>query len=161
MSPIDTLQVPPKHLILQTLRSHDQFNTTIYGLSDRYRGIEGGRKVIFLHRDDITDLGFRDGEFVDIRTYWDDDDRERVAKRFRIVEYDTPRGSAAAYYPETNPLVPLDSTAVGSNCPTSKSIIIELCDPRGTRGLTPPRAARMSVGADWAHKADPEPLHLS
>lgn len=126
VSPIDVLQVPPNHLILQTLRSHDQFNTTIYGLSDRYRGIEGGRRVIFVHREDISALGFRNGDIVDIITHWDDDDHVRCAPSFRIVEYATPRGSAAAYYPETNPLVPLDSTALKSNCPTSKSIIVSL-----------------------------------
>ena len=161
VSPVDVLQVPPKHLILQTLRSHDQFNTTIYGLSDRYRGIEGGRRVVFLHRDDIADLGFTDGQFVDLKTRWDDDDRERVAERFRIVEYDTPRGSAAAYYPETNPLVPLDSTAVASNCPTSKSIVIELL----RSGVQQPHAGHAggqdAVGSDWTHKSEPQPLHLS
>ena len=114
--PIEVLQVPPGHLVLQTLRSHDQFNTTIYGLSDRYRGIEGGRRVIFMHRDDITTLGFNAGDRVNIVKKWDADDVVRCAPSFRIVEYDTPRGSAAAYYPETNPLVPLDSTAIASNC---------------------------------------------
>ncbi len=164
VSPIDVLQVPDRHLILQTLRSHDQFNTTIYGLSDRYRGIEGGRRVIFLHRDDISHLGFRNGDFVDITTRWDDDDRVRRADSFRIVEYDTPRGSAAAYYPETNPLVPLDSTAIASNCPTSKSVIVSLALARA--GNPPAQipaevADQDDVGADWSHKATPEPQHLS
>jgi formate dehydrogenase major subunit len=126
VSTIEALQVPPGHLILQTLRSHDQFNTTIYGFSDRYRGIEGGRRVVFVNPRDIEDLGFQDGEMVDLVTYWDGDDHLRRVQAFRIVAYQTPRGSAAAYYPETNPLVPLDSTAVGSNCPTSKSVIIRL-----------------------------------
>jgi formate dehydrogenase major subunit len=165
VSPIEVLQVPDGHLILQTLRSHDQFNTTIYGLSDRYRGIEGGRRVIFLHRDDITHLGFRNGDFVDITTRWDDDDRIRRADSFRIVEYDTPRGSAAAYYPETNPLVPLDSTAIASNCPTSKSVIVSLTLARaGNPPAQPaagPAADQNEVGADWSHKATPEPQHLS
>ncbi len=165
VSPIDVLQVPDGHLILQTLRSHDQFNTTIYGLSDRYRGIEGGRRVIFLHRDDISHLGFRNGDFVDITTRWDDDDRIRRADSFRIVEYDTPRGSAAAYYPETNPLVPLDSTAIASNCPTSKSVIVSLALARAGNPLAQGPAARAGnqdeVGADWSHKASPQPQHLS
>ena len=153
VSPIEVLQVPEGHLILQTLRSHDQFNTTIYGLSDRYRGIEGGRRVIFLHRDDISHLGFHNGDFVDITTRWDDDDRIRRADSFRIVEYDTPRGSAAAYYPETNPLVPLDSTAIGSNCPTSKSVIVSLTlaragNPPAQRrpGLLPTRTTSAPTG---------------
>ncbi len=126
VSPIEVLQVPDKHLLLQTLRSHDQFNTTIYGLSDRYRGIENGRRVVFLHRDDIATLGFDDGDRVDLVGVWDGDDLHRVAHDFRIVEYDTPRGTAAAYYPETNPLIPLDSTAEYSNTPTSKSVVIRL-----------------------------------
>ncbi|WP_186627240.1 FdhF/YdeP family oxidoreductase [Rhodococcus sp. BP22] len=157
--PIDVLHVPEGHLLLQTLRSHDQFNTTIYGLSDRYRGIEGGRRVVFVHREDIAALGYRDGEYVDLVTKWDDDDIERCASNFRIVEYDTPRGCAAAYYPETNPLVPLDSTAVGSNCPTSKSVVIKLL-PAGAAG-TEGRGRQNDVRSDEAHKSHPQPHHLS
>ena len=109
-SPIDVLQVPDGHLVLQTLRSHDQFNTTIYGLSDRYRGIEGGRKVIFLHRDDITHLGFANGDFVDIVTHWDrrrprhacagiPDRRVRHAARFgrRVLPGDKSAGAAGLH----------------------------------------------------------------
>ena len=129
VSTIEALQVPPGHLILQTLRSHDQFNTTIYGFSDRYRGIEGGRRVVFVNPRDIEELGFQDGEIVDLVTHWEGDDHLRRVQAFRIVSYQTPRGSAAAYYPETNPLVPLDSTAVASNTPTSKSVIIRLQRP--------------------------------
>ncbi|MEP6561469.1 MAG: FdhF/YdeP family oxidoreductase [Nakamurella sp.] len=175
VSPIEVLQVPQGHLILQTLRSHDQFNTTIYGLSDRYRGIEGGRKVIFLHADDIKHLGFANGDFVDIVTHWADDDRERIVREFRIVEYDTPRGSAAAYYPETNPLIPLDSTAEFSNTPTSKSIIVKLLKvgagdvavPAAPGGEPSERisangaAGQDATGSDWSHKSDPQPHHLS
>ena len=117
---------PPGQLVLQTLRSHDQFNTTIYGLDDRYRGILGGRRVVFVNPDDLADAGAaprrpagRPGHSLGRRR------RASVAPDgFRIVSYDTPRGCAAAYYPETNPLVPLDSTAEGSNTPTSKSVII-------------------------------------
>ena len=160
VSPIDVLQVPPNHLILQTLRSHDQFNTTIYGFSDRYRGIEGGRRVVFVHREDISALGFRNGDIVDIVTRWDDDDNVRCAPSFRIVEYATPRGSAAAYYPETNPLVPLDSTALQSNCPTSKSIIVSLV-PAGEGRSSENAADQDSTGSDWGHKTHPQPEHLS
>jgi formate dehydrogenase major subunit len=126
VSPIEVLEVPDGHLLLQTLRSHDQFNTTIYGLSDRYRGIEGGRRVVFLHREDALAQGFDDGSFVDLHAVWDADDVGRVARSFRVVHYDVPRGTAAAYYPETNPLVPLDSQAEFSGTPTSKSVIIKL-----------------------------------
>ncbi|MEW1932716.1 FdhF/YdeP family oxidoreductase [Rhodococcus sp. NPDC079359] len=160
VSPIDVLQVPPGHLILQTLRSHDQFNTTIYGLSDRYRGIENGRRVVFVHREDISALGFRDGDMVDLVTKWDDDDVDRCAPSFRIVEYDTPRGSAAAYYPETNPLIPLDSTALHSNTPTSKSVIIAMV-PAGTGVQGTANGHQDNEGSDEGHKSHPQPHHLS
>jgi molybdopterin-dependent oxidoreductase alpha subunit len=159
VSPIEALRVPPGHLILQTIRSHDQFNTTIYGFSDRYRGIEGGRRVVFVNRHDIDELGFSDGEVVDLVTHWPGDDHPRRVRDFRIVGYQTPRGSAAAYYPETNPLVPLDSTAVGSNTPTSKSVIIRL--ERSGAMTSGQAAGQQPTGADDHHKADPEPLHLS
>ncbi|MCW2769881.1 MAG: hypothetical protein JWR27_1314 [Aeromicrobium sp.] len=160
-SPLEVLQVPEGHLVLQTLRSHDQFNTTIYGLSDRYRGIEEGRRVIFMHADDIRDQGFDDRDLVDIIAHWEDDDVHRVAERFRIVQYDTPRGSAAAYYPETNSLVPLDSTATSSNQPTSKSVIVRLVPAGQGAGPTRAGAAQDSVGADDTHKTNRQPTHLS
>jgi molybdopterin-dependent oxidoreductase alpha subunit len=125
VSPTDVLEVPEGRLLLQTLRSHDQFNTTIYGMHDRYRGISHGRRVVFVHPDDIAALDLTDGDLVDLVSEWHDDVKRR-AEAFRIVSYDTPRGCAAAYYPETNPLVPLGSTAIGSHCPTSKSVIIRL-----------------------------------
>jgi anaerobic selenocysteine-containing dehydrogenase len=106
------------------VRSHDQFNTTIYGLDDRYRGIRGGRRVVFVSTDDLRDRSLHDGDLVDLISVWADG--ERRAAGFRAVEYATPRGCAAAYFPEANVLVPLDSTAEGSNTPTSKSIVIRL-----------------------------------
>jgi anaerobic selenocysteine-containing dehydrogenase len=123
------LSLPPERLLLQTLRSHDQFNTTIYGLEDKYRGIKGGRRVVFVSPDDLALLGLVDGEVVDIVSEWHDG-VERRATDFRIVAYPTARGCAAAYYPETNVLVPLDSTADISNTPTSKSVIVRL-EPTG------------------------------
>ncbi len=124
VNPPDAMEAPPGHLLLQTLRSHDQFNTTVYGLDDRYRGIHGGRHVVFLNPDDMAERGLRDGDYVDLISVWTDG--ERRARRFRVVEYETAKGSAAAYYPETNVLVPLDATAIGSNTPTSKSLVIRL-----------------------------------
>ena len=156
VSTIEALQVPPGHLILQTIRSHDQFNTTIYGFSDRYRGIEGGRRVVFVNRRDIEELGFTDGDVVDLVTHWEGDDHIRRAPDFRIVAYQTPRGSAAAYYPETNPLVPLDSTALGSNTPTSKSVIIRLERSRTTESKS--TGGQEPVGADDHHKKEAFPL---
>jgi len=123
--PLEVLHVPEGRLLLQTLRSHDQFNTTIYGLDDRYRGVKGGRRVVFVHVDDIRHLGFEDGDLVDLVSEWEDGS-ERTAPAFRIVAYDQPVGCAAAYYPETNALIPLDSTAEGSNTPTSKSVVVRL-----------------------------------
>ncbi|MFE3445443.1 FdhF/YdeP family oxidoreductase [Nocardia sp. NPDC059180] len=119
------LPVPPGRLILQTLRSHDQYNTTIYGLEDRYRGVHGGRKVVLVNADDIAELGFVDGELVDLVSEWSDGVARRV-EGFRIVGYSTPRGNAAAYYPETNPLIPLDHVAARSNTPVAKAVTIRL-----------------------------------
>ena len=121
---LDALEVPEGYLILQTVRSHDQFNTTVYGLNDRYRGIEGGRRVVFVNEDDLAARGLREGDVVDLVSVYTDGERRAAA--FRAVAYPTPRGCAAAYFPEANVLVPLDSTAVTSNTPTSKSIIIRL-----------------------------------
>ncbi|AEV82903.1 hypothetical protein ACWT_1884 [Actinoplanes sp. SE50] len=124
VSPLQVMSVPAGRLVLQTLRSHDQFNTTIYGLDDRYRGISSGRRVVFISAADLAELGFADGDRVDLVSEWDDG--ERRAEQFRLVEYDTPKGCVAAYYPETNPLVPLDSQAEESGTPTSKWVIVRL-----------------------------------
>jgi anaerobic selenocysteine-containing dehydrogenase len=112
-------------LTLMTTRSHDQYNTTVYGLDDRYRGVFGMRRVVFIHRNDLAMLGLKAGEKVDITSVWDDG-VERRADGFLLVEYDIPRGCIGAYYPETNPLVPLASVAVGAGTPTSKSIPVLL-----------------------------------
>jgi molybdopterin-dependent oxidoreductase alpha subunit len=125
VSPLEVLTVPPGRLVLQTIRSHDQFNTTIYGLDDRYRGIRSGRRVVFISAEDLTELGFADGDIVDLVSEWADG-RDRRALRFRLVEYNTPKGCVAAYYPETNPLVPLDSQAAVSGTPTSKWVVVRL-----------------------------------
>ncbi len=157
-SPTDVLHVPEGRLLLQTLRSHDQFNTTIYGLDDRYRGVSGGRRVVFVHPDDIVALGLQDGSMVDLVSEWSDGS-ERTAPNFRVVPYEQPRGCAAAYYPETNPLVPLNSTAIGSNCPTSKSVIVRLEAPGGEQGVSSPSdAGTVSAGDE---KRTVEPRHLS
>jgi formate dehydrogenase major subunit len=163
VSPLEVLQVPEGRLVLQTIRSHDQFNTTIYGLSDRYRGIEGGRRVIFLHRDDIAALGFAEGDHVDIVSEWKDGS-ERQVPTFRIVAYDLPRGCAAAYYPETNPLVPLEHTAEGSNQPAYKSVIVRLERSSGGRtGVTQASdASRVTpAGRGDEKKRSVEPDQLS
>ncbi|WOQ70195.1 FdhF/YdeP family oxidoreductase [Microbacterium limosum] len=131
-NPLEYPRIPEGRLLLQTLRSHDQYNTTIYGKDDRYRGIHDGRRVVLVNAEDIAALGFADGDIVDLVSEWPRTDgslEERRAEAFRIVEYRTPRGNAAAYYPETNVLVPLDSTADVSGTPTSKSVIVRLERP--------------------------------
>ncbi|MFB7717699.1 FdhF/YdeP family oxidoreductase [Nocardia sp. NPDC056100] len=117
------LPVPEGRLILQTLRSHDQYNTTIYGLDDRYRGIHNGRRVVLVHPEDIAELGFAEDDLVDVISEWTDGSERRV-EGFRLVGYATPRGNAAAYYPETNPLVALDHVARRSNTPVSKAVTV-------------------------------------
>ncbi|WP_193164283.1 FdhF/YdeP family oxidoreductase [Microbulbifer hainanensis] len=110
-------------LLLQTMRSHDQFNTTVYSPNDRYRGVTGGRQVLFINREDIDRLGFEEGQQVDIISLWGDDIERRI-KGFKLLAYDIPAGQAGAYYPETNPLLPLESYGIGSYTPTSKLIAV-------------------------------------
>ncbi|MDX3230938.1 FdhF/YdeP family oxidoreductase [Streptomyces sp. ME19-01-6] len=130
-APIEYPRVPEGRLLLQTLRSHDQYNTTIYGLDDRYRGIKNGRRVVLVHPEDARELGLADGSYANLVSEWTDGS-ERRAPGFRIVHYPTARGCAASYYPETNVLVPLDATADTSNTPASKSVVVRLepSDPR-------------------------------
>ncbi|MFE9660532.1 FdhF/YdeP family oxidoreductase [Streptomyces sp. NPDC005955] len=127
-APVEYPRVPAGRLLLQTLRSHDQYNTTVYGLDDRYRGIKNGRRVVLVHPEDARALGFADGAYVDLVSEWRDG-VDRRAAGFRVVHYPTARGCAAAYYPETNVLVPLDSTADTSNTPASKSVVVRLEAP--------------------------------
>ncbi len=121
----EMLHAPKGHVILQTLRSHDQWNTIPYAMNDRYRGIHNGRRVVLVSPVDLEALGIADGSEVDLVSIWHDG-VERRAPGFRVVSYPTPPGSAAAYYPETNVLVPLDSVADISNTPTSKSVVVRL-----------------------------------
>ncbi|MFI0508589.1 FdhF/YdeP family oxidoreductase [Streptomyces sp. WSLK1-5] len=118
-------RAPEGHLLLQTLRSHDQWNTIPYTLNDRYRGIHGSRHVVLVNPADLAGLGLAQGDHVDLVSVWADG-IERRAQDFEVVPYPTAPGSAAAYYPETNVLVPLDSVADISNQPTSKGIVVRL-----------------------------------
>ncbi|MBC7724211.1 MAG: FdhF/YdeP family oxidoreductase [Burkholderiaceae bacterium] len=141
---LEALERPAGTLILQTLRSHDQFNTTIYGHNDRYRGIKNGRHVIFVNPADIAELGLTEGQFVDVRALFDDD-AERVLRRWRVVSYPTARGCAAAYYPEANVLIPLAHVAEGSNTPVSKAVIVRL-EVRADEADVAPPDTRMTRG---------------
>lgn len=122
--PLPITKLPDNALILMTLRSHDQFNTTIYGLHDRYRGISNGRRVIFMNENDIAERNFTEGQWVDITSHFDDE--KRIAEKFMIVKYDIPKRCAAAYFPEANVLVPIGSVVGKSNTPTYKSIVVTL-----------------------------------
>ena len=127
---IQRLQLEPGQLLMMSMRSHDQFNTTVYGLHDRYRGIHDERRVVLLNEADIRERGLRDGQVVDLTSHWNG--ARRVARRFVVVPYAIPRRCAATYYPEANPLVPIDSVAERSNTPTSKFVIITLAPSEGT-----------------------------
>jgi len=124
-----TIPIPPDDrapdtLLLATIRSHDQFNTTIYGFDDRYRGVYNARRVVFLNARDVERLGLVDRQVVDLIA--EHQGRTRVAPRFAVIVHDIPEGSAAAYYPETNPLVSVDDVDPRSHTPSSKSVVIRL-----------------------------------
>lgn len=110
---------------LMTMRSHDQYNTTLYGLDDRYRGVFGLRRVLFMNETDICEAGFAAEQYVDIESIYSDGVK-RVVHQFRIVPYDIPRGCLGAYYPETNPLVALSSHDKRAKIPASKNIPVIL-----------------------------------
>jgi molybdopterin-dependent oxidoreductase alpha subunit len=124
VSPLPTDAVRPGELVMMTIRTHDQFNTTVYGLDDRYRGIRNERRVVLMHRDDIAERGLKPHDVVDLTNT--DGGATRTARRFIVVEYDIPRGNCATYFPETNVLVPLDRIADGSRTPTSKFVPVRV-----------------------------------
>jgi molybdopterin-dependent oxidoreductase alpha subunit len=121
---IPKLNLLPGQFLMMTIRSHDQFNTTIYGLDDRYRGIYNERRVVLLNRDDIREAGLAAGQVVDLTSHFEGE--ERHARHFIVVPYSIPRRSAATYFPEANVLVPVGSVAEKSNTPASKSVIISI-----------------------------------
>ena len=131
VSPLEYLTPPAGHLILQTMRSHDQYNTTFYGLDDRYRGISGGRRVILIHQDDVTELGFADRDMVDVISTFQGE--ERRADEFRLVVYPTPRGCAAAYFPEANALMHRELVARESNTPGYKAMSVRFIAREGAK----------------------------
>lgn len=124
VSPLPADTVRPGELVMMTIRTHDQFNTTVYGLDDRYRGILGERRVVLMHRDDIAERGLKANDVVDLTNT--DAAGTRTARRFLVVEYDIPKGNCATYFPETNVLVPLDRVADGSRTPTSKFVPVRV-----------------------------------
>jgi molybdopterin-dependent oxidoreductase alpha subunit len=122
--PLPEQHVEPGQLIMTTIRSHDQFNTTLYGLDDRYRGVHHERRVIFVNADDLRERGLKATDIVDITSHFKG--KRRLARRFICVPYNIPRGCCATYFPEGNVLVPIDSVAEKSNTPTSKYVIVTL-----------------------------------
>ena len=121
---LEPLKLSKDQLLLMSIRSHDQFNTTIYGINDRYRGIQGERRIVFLNQKDMKARGLEPKQPVNLISHWEG--KQRKANLFLAIPYNIPNGCAAAYFPETNVLVPLESTAKISNTPTSKSIIITI-----------------------------------
>ncbi len=124
-SPIATLEVPPGRLILNTVRAHDQHNTAILGLNDRYRGIRSGRFVVFVNPEDLEEMGFADGDTVDVFSERPGEE-DRVLRGYRAVSYPTKRGCAAMYFPEANELVHRSAVDAQSNCPAYKDVMIRL-----------------------------------
>ncbi len=132
VSTLDPVPLEPGQFILTTLRAHDQYNTTIYGLDDRYRGIFRGRRVVLLNPADMKENGWKAGDHLDITSHFQKNGQEelRLAPRFAAVPYDIPRGCAATYFPEANVLVPIESVALRSNTPTSKAIVVSFTLPQ-------------------------------
>lgn len=121
---VHTMKVPEDRFILQTFRSHDQYNTTVYGMDDRYRGIGHARRIVFLNPEDMKVRGITPTQKIHLTSHWKG--QQITAENFQAIPYDIPPGHAAAYFPEANVLVPVDSTAEISNTPTSKGIEISI-----------------------------------
>ncbi len=134
VSEFEALEAPEGHLILQTMRSHDQYNTTFYGLDDRYRGIKDGRRVILIHPEDLQEAGFKDRDLVDVISTFRG--TERRANRFRLVSYPTAKGCVAAYFPEANALVHRDLVARESNTPGFKAMMVRFVEHTEDPGPT-------------------------
>jgi molybdopterin-dependent oxidoreductase alpha subunit len=122
--PLPKSALEPGQFLMMTIRSHDQFNTTIYSNDDRYRGIHGERRIVFLNPVDVKDAGLSENELVDLVSHFEGE--ERIARAFRVVPYSIPRRCAATYFPEANVLVPVRHVADKSNTPASKSVVISL-----------------------------------
>jgi anaerobic selenocysteine-containing dehydrogenase len=132
VNPLPRQPLAPGQLLLMSVRSHDQFNTTIYTHDDRYRDVAGDRRVIFLREDDMAAAGVAPGQPVDVTSHFEG--RTRTLRGFRAVAFDLPPRCAAAYFPEANPLVPLESHADRSRTPAYKSVVITLAPAAGGGG---------------------------
>lgn len=132
--PLPNIPLQPGQLLMMTIRSHDQYNTTIYGLDDRYRGVKSGRRVVFMNQTDMDERGLAKGHLVDLVSHYQD--QTRKAEQFTVIPYPIPRTCVATYFPEANVLIPIDSVADKSNTPTSKSIVITV-HPSSTHSRHP------------------------
>ena len=121
---IDPVEVPEGRFLMMTIRSHDQFNTTVYSDRDRYRGITDSRMVVFMHPDDAGQAGLAEGDRVTLTSHHDG--ATRTMEGFSVVPYPIPLGCVATYYPETNPLIPVQHVATGSNTPAYKSVVVSV-----------------------------------
>ncbi|MCZ6464977.1 MAG: FdhF/YdeP family oxidoreductase [Proteobacteria bacterium] len=129
VNPLPRIELEPGQLLMMTIRSHDQFNTTIYSQDDRYRGIHGDRRVVLLHGDEMEERGLTDGSAVDLTSHFEG--QTRTVRGFRVVRYEIPCGCAATYFPEANALVPVESFAEGSRTPAFKSVVISIAPSGG------------------------------
>ena len=116
--------IPDDRFILMTVRSHDQYNTTVYGMDDRYRGVYNARRIVMMNPEDMEKLGVKSSESIDLTSHFED--RTIESLEWKVVPYDIPKGNLAAYFPEANVLIPLESVAKGSNTPTSKWVEVSV-----------------------------------
>jgi anaerobic selenocysteine-containing dehydrogenase len=128
-----------------TVRSHDQFNTTIYEYNDRYRGIHGERRVLFMNKEDMAARSIKAKDLIDITSHFEGE--QRTVEKFVAVPYDIPKGNVCAYFPEANPLVPISSVAKVSNTPTSKYVVVTVVPSLVSNGGTEKVIAREAVEA--------------
>jgi len=135
MHPIPRNELPPGRYIMMTIRSHDQFNTHLYGLDDRYRGVFNGRRVVFMNAEDVAVAGLQRGQLVDLTSHHEGE--ERTARGFQVVPYNIPRGCTATYFPEGNALVSINSVAERSNTPVSKFVIVSIAASEGRAEARP------------------------
>jgi anaerobic selenocysteine-containing dehydrogenase len=143
VSPIEPIHLEPGQFLLTTLRSHDQYNTTIYGLDDRYRGIFHGRRVVLLNPEDMAERNWNQGDLLDVTSHFLNEGAEELRTAYRIVAvpYEIPRHCAAMYFPEANVLVPIGSVALKSNTPTSKAIVVSFAASCETAAVPAPEEA--------------------
>jgi molybdopterin-dependent oxidoreductase alpha subunit len=142
---LEKYTVEPDQLILMTVRSHDQFNTTIYDYNDRYRGVHNERRVLFMNKEDIASRGLKAKDLIDITSHFEGE--QRTVEKFIVVPYDIPKGNVSAYFPEANPLVPISSVAKTSNTPTSKYVVVTVAPTKASQAPQAQKQRQQAVPA--------------